>query len=532
VCPFFGILNQISTRFPKQTTPPIPIWILSSQSLDIKHLKLFIMSDMSATVQPTQAGFAVTGYEKIEYDFTFLDGVFHPLNKQLADCYATWGRCLAVMDLNIANLYGKQVRAYFEHYGIELRIHTTTIGEKAKSMDTLLGIVDSMNDFGVFRKEPVLVVGGGLVTDVAGFACAAYRRNTNYIRIPTTVIGLIDASVSIKVAVNYGRYKNRLGAYHAPKHTFLDFTFLRTLPEAQIRNGFAELIKISSCADGKTFGLLDKHCEALISTAFGRVNVGEVANGGKDSIKSVADEICRAGIYEMLKLETPNLHEIMLDRVIAYGHTWSPLHELIPDPPLRHGHAISIDMAFSATVSHVRGLLSSEDHTRLLRLFSRAGLSMDHPAFDGPLLEKATAAILRTRDGKLRAAVPVTPLGKCVFLNDVSHDEMCTALTEHKRIVANFPRGGQGIDAYVDASDTGYTMHGKPIEEEMNNNVKKNGEEKERVSMNGHSQNGTNGFKGPMNGHVPTIPNGLPHPLDKQPAAQAVPVAVADGTGA
>lgn len=147
------------------------------------------------------------------------------------------------------------------------------------------------------------------------FACAAYRRNTNYIRIPTTVIGLIDASVSIKVAVNYGRYKNRLGAYHAPSHTFLDFTFLRTLPKAQIRNGFAELIKISTCAHRETYELLDGYCEELIGTAFGR------SDDASEEIKTVADKICRAGIYEMLKLETPNLHEIMLDRVIAYGHT-------------------------------------------------------------------------------------------------------------------------------------------------------------------------------------------------------------------
>ena len=147
------------------------------------------------------------------------------------------------------------------------------------------------------------------------FACAAYRRNTNYIRIPTTVIGLIDASVSIKVAVNYGRYKNRLGAYHAPIHTFLDFTFLRSLPVAQIRNGFAELIKISSCAHEETLDLLDKHCEDLISSAFGR------AASSSNELRGVADKICKAGIHEMLKLEVPNLHEIMLDRVIAYGHT-------------------------------------------------------------------------------------------------------------------------------------------------------------------------------------------------------------------
>ena len=126
------------------------------------------MSDMSATVSATSTGFSVTGYEKLEYDFQFLDNIFHPANPQLAKCYERWQRCLAVMDLNIYNLYGKDMQAYFDHHGIRLQIHTTMIGEKAKSMDTLLQIVDSMNDFGVYRKEPVLVVGGGLVTDVAG----------------------------------------------------------------------------------------------------------------------------------------------------------------------------------------------------------------------------------------------------------------------------------------------------------------------------------------------------------------------------
>jgi len=159
------------------------------------------------------------------------------------------------------------------------------------------------------------------LTRICRFACAAYRRTTNYIRIPTTVIGLIDASVSIKVAVNYGNYKNRLGAYHAPMHTFLDFSFLKTLPEAQVRNGFAELIKISTCGHRPTFELLDKYCEKLITSRFGRDNVDP-------EVRKAADEINRAGIFEMLKLETPNLHEIGLDRVIAYGHTWSPLHEV------------------------------------------------------------------------------------------------------------------------------------------------------------------------------------------------------------
>ncbi|KAI1840903.1 hypothetical protein JX265_013399 [Neoarthrinium moseri] len=408
------------------------------------------MSDLQANVSETKTGFHVEGYEKIEYDFTFVDGVFDTTKPNLADCYKTWGRVLAVTDKNVYKLYGEKMEQYFHHFGLQLTVHKTSIGEKAKTIDTFLGICDSMTDFGIIRKEPVLVVGGGLVTDVAGFACAAYRRNTNFIRVPTTVIGLIDASVSIKVAVNYGRYKNRLGAYHAPVHTFLDFTMLRTLPVAQVRNGFAELIKISSCSHLEVFNLLDKYCEQLIDSKFGRADNSAV------EVRKAADVINREGIYEMLKLESPNLHEIGLDRVIAYGHTWSPLHELIPDTPLRHGHAISIDMAYSATLAKQRGLLTDTEHRRLFALFSRAGLTLDHPQFDDDVLEKGTTAILKTRDGQLRLPVP-NPLGSCKFLNDVSDTELKSALVEHKRICKTLPREGAGLEAYVDTSDTGYT---------------------------------------------------------------------------
>ena len=159
--------------------------------------------------------------------------------------------------------------------------------------------------------------------------------------------------------------------------------------------------------------------------------------------------------------------------------SWSPLHELVPDPPLRHGHAISIDMSYSATLSHMRGLLSAADHQRLLCLFSRAGLSMDHEQFDDALLDKATAAILKTRDGKLRAAVPISPMGDCAFLNDVSREEMLSALKTHKRLMKEFPRHGAGIDAFVDASDTGYTVGGEPVEVTLSDGAKSMGISKE-----------------------------------------------------
>lgn len=113
-------------------------------------------------------------------------------------------------------------------------------------------------------------------------------------------------------------------------------------------------------------------------------------------------------------------------------------------------------MAYSATLANGRNLLSDEEHRRILNLFSRAGLSMDHHQFDEALLEKGTAAIMKTRDGLLRAAVP-NPLGSCTFLNDVTQEEMNKALRRHKETMKNYPRNGEGLEAYVDASDTGYT---------------------------------------------------------------------------
>lgn len=290
--------------------------------------------------------------------------------------------------------------------------------------------------------------------------------------------------------MNHGNYKNRLGAYHAPMKTFLDFTFLRTLPEAQIRNGFAELIKISSCAEKMTFDLLDEHCEDLIRTGFGR------KDGASKKVHVVADMINKTGIHKMLDLETPNLHEIGLDRIIAYGHTWSPLHELVPNPPLRHGHAISIDMAYSATLANLRGLLSDSEHRRLLNLFSKAGLSMDHPQFDEDILDRGTKAILKTRDGLLRAAVP-SPLGSCVFLNDVSAQEMFAALKKHKEIMQEYPRNGEGIEAFVDASDTGYTMNGESTE--LTNGHTEGLEKVQVLNDDTKITNGTNGVF--TNGH-------------------------------
>ena len=110
------------------------------------------MSDLKASVTERDDGFHVRGFEEISYDFSFVDNIFDMARNDLADCYTKWGRCLAVMDMNICNIYGERMQQYFDHYNIELQVHRTRIGEKAKSMDTFLSIVESLNKFGLYRK--------------------------------------------------------------------------------------------------------------------------------------------------------------------------------------------------------------------------------------------------------------------------------------------------------------------------------------------------------------------------------------------
>lgn len=401
------------------------------------------MSTMKAHVTVSDSTFHVEGYEKIEYDLQYVNGVFDIGQSALADCYRPYGRALMVVDETVYALYRAQIDAYFAHHGITLTVLPIQIRETAKSLETFERIVGEFDAYGLVRTEPVLVVGGGLTTDVAGFACASYRRNTPYIRIPTTLIGLIDASVSIKVAVNHGKHKNRLGAYHASKQVFLDFSFLRTLPEDQVRNGMAELIKIAVVGNAEIFDLLEAHGADLLRTRFGHLD-------GTPELRRAGDRLTFQAIATMLELEAPNLHELDLDRVIAFGHTWSPTLELTPERPFFHGHAINIDMALSTTLAELRGYLSAADRDRVLGVMSTLGLALDSEYLTPELLAAATDSILKTRDGLLRAAVP-DPIGQCRFLNDVTTEELAETLTLHKKLCLGFDRAGDGVDMFTPA---------------------------------------------------------------------------------
>lgn len=377
---------------------------------------------------------------EITQTYHMIDDVFHTRNKQLADLYIPWKRSLIIVDFAVYELYGAHIKNYFETYDITITIYPTHITEDRKNIETLLEVCGWITEFNLLRREPVLAIGGGLVTDVVGFACAIYRRATQYIRIPTTLVGLIDASVSNRVAVNWRGLKNRLGSYHEPLHTFVDCRFLRTVPEAEIRNGIAEILKISSCTQISTFETLEQYGQSFITQRFGQFNSQD------RELARTGEVVIRQAIRAVLEVEVPNSREQSLDRAMYFGHTWSPTLELAVSPHLLHGHAVSVDMCFSATLAHHLGLLPFDQYHRFLMVFSKLGLALDHPVFTLDLMKEATNATIATRDGKLRAPVPIGILGSYKILQTVDDSTLDSVHEKHKRMVGEWPREGLGVD--------------------------------------------------------------------------------------
>jgi len=409
----------------------------------------------------------VSANTQFAYDYTFLDddsdkGVFDLANPYLADRFRSYGRCVVVIDARVYDIYGKDMNDYFTHHDLGLEVFPLGIDEQQKSLRTVEEVLIFFADKGLMRREKPLLVGGGLITDIVGTACSLYRRSTSYVRLPSTLIGMIDASIAIKVGGNLAeKHKNRIGAFHPHDGVIIDFHLLKSLSEAHIRNGLAELTKISIVEEPEVFQLIEQNGPELIKYKFG------YAEGSPPGLRQTARIIARKAVLRMLQLECPNLLEHDQRRAIAYGHTWSPVYELTPKPqPLHHGHAIAIDMSFSATWAAKEGWISESLRDRVHANFRNLGLSLYHPSFTIDKLHYGTTSILQRRDGDLYAAIPDKEIGKCRYINtdDFKNRAALDASLEaglraHMQLVNEKYDGGVGKESFIttgfDAKGTG-----------------------------------------------------------------------------
>lgn len=152
-----------------------------------------------------------------------------------------------VIDQEVYKIYGPKLTEYMEANNVLYKILPLPTTEENKSMELVLNILEEVNNFSLDRRtEPIIAIGGGVCLDIVGLAASLYRRRTPYIRVPTTLLSYIDASVGAKTGVNFANCKNKLGAYIPPSATFLDLSFIQTVPQRHISNGLAEMLKVLS----------------------------------------------------------------------------------------------------------------------------------------------------------------------------------------------------------------------------------------------------------------------------------------------
>lgn len=373
----------------------------------------------------------VEAVRQVRYHVVTSDNLFAPGNPTLlTGCIEApmrpGDRRLVIIDENVHMLYGAAIREFFASHAIDAQIVTLGTGETAKRWDAVSHVVDAMNNFGIDRRrEPVLAVGGGVLTDIVGFAASVYRRGTPYIRIPTTLIGLVDAGIGVKTGINYELGKNRLGTYAPALATFLDRSFLQSLDLRHISNGLAEILKMALIRSEDLFRLLESFGPAVRADRF---------QGTTSELEVSAQSITSESIHLMLEELQPNLWESALERCVDYGHTFSPTLEMHALPELLHGEAVTIDMALTTALATLRGEVSEIQATRIYTLMHALGLPIWHDVLADPsLLDNALKDTVRHRDGQQRLPLPLG-IGRHRFVNDVTMSQ----LREATRLLVSF----------------------------------------------------------------------------------------------
>lgn len=364
-------------------------------------------------------------------------GLEQPL---LKDTYLTLGRCVCLVDQNVDSYYGEQIEQYFSHHGIPLKKLVYRAMEVDKGIHTVERMLGDFKQLGVARNEPVLIIGGGVLTDTGGLACALYHRNTPYVMLSTSVVAGIDAGPSPRTCCDGFGYKNLFGAYHAPILSITDRSFFKTLREGWLRHGIAEIIKMAVVKNVELFGYLEQAGPQLVTSRFGTTHCQP-----GDDISGLSQQILGAAMRSYVEAEYDNLYETHQCRPHAYGHTWSPGFEI--EAGLLHGHAVAIGMGFGAYLSHRLDWISGEEFHRILRLIDSFGLSLWHDILlNQATLWAAQEKIVQKRGGNLVVPLPKGAIGQCGYLNALTQDELNSAIAAYRDICATYPRQGIGIE--------------------------------------------------------------------------------------
>merc|ERR1719421_126278 len=287
--------------------------------------------------------------------------------------------------------------------------------EENKSMEMTLAVCKMMKDFKIDRRhEPVIAIGGGVCLDVVGLASSMFRRRTPYIRVPTTSLSYVDASVGAKNGCNFCGSKNRLGTYVPPVAALLDCDFFKTQGARDISNSLGEMAKMAIMKSPELFKLLNENGPRLIKDKF----------QSQSETDEVPARVLRLSIETMLEELAPNLWEDSLDRLVDFGHAVGQcleMESLGTQHELMHGEAVATDMAYMTVLSYVLGNISATERDSILQMLRRCSVPVHNPVFDRKFFKEAMKDRIQNSMG-MRLPLPVG-IGKARMFNDVSDED-------------------------------------------------------------------------------------------------------------
>lgn len=294
-----------------------------------------------------------------------------------------------ITDSIVKDLYATRILGLLNDAGFKADMFVFEAGEKSKVRKTKEEIEDAMLLKGFRRDCCIIAVGGGVVTDLAGFIAGTYGRGVPFINYATTLLAAADASVGGKTAVDTPLATNLIGLFNQPEKVYIDIATWKTLPERQIYSGMSETIKHACLASSELFNYLEQHMEQILGIE-------------KDACVRIAEENCKIKYNVVMKDEK----ESGLREVLNLGHTVGRAIETVSDYRLLHGEAVAIGLVAEVHLSHKLGYMTEEEMNRVVALIEKAKLPVSIPDYiNREDLVKKLYTDKKVRDGKLRFVV-------------------------------------------------------------------------------------------------------------------------------
>lgn len=341
---------------------------------------------------------------------------------QLPEISGSWARRMAVVHPPAVRTLAEDVSSGLTRAGAEVSLVTVPDGEAAKTIEVAASCWSQLAAMGLTRSDTVVSVGGGATSDLAGFVAATWLRGVRVVHLPTTLLGMVDAAIGGKCAINTAAGKNLVGTIWEPAAVLCDLDVLAALPRPELVSGFAEVVKCGFLADPAILELIEADPQA--ATAPGGAVLRELV---ERSVRVKAD-IVSADLRE-----TADQPGRVTREVLNYGHTLGHAIERVESFGIRHGHAVAVGMVFAAELARVAGRLDQATSERHRRVLASLDLPTSYNGAGWPALRQAMAADKKARAGRLRFVV-LDGLARPSVLDDPDPGWLAEA---HARVVVD-----------------------------------------------------------------------------------------------